>query len=280
MCSSDLSDAIAIRALCHWRLGDHGIGDYLNASCSSLRQMLQTITQYSGLLHDGVRFTIRSCGDRTFLNCALDPDLTPDKWWFETYLGKVVVELRRALSPDPPAVIRAVLFSHRVPTYEREYGSIFLVPVEFGQGQDAIEFDTQALDTPLASGDPILHGLLRGQAQGLLPPPRSERSFLDWVRLFAREEIVTSSVDQSRIAERLGVSAPTLRRRLSKVYGLRYADVLDELRREVVAQWLIESSVSMNDVSRRAGFSQKTSFYRACKRWFNCSPLEIGRAHV
>lgn len=91
------SDAIAIRALPHWRFGDHGIWDYLNASCSSIRQLLETITHFVALLHDGLRFTVRTCGERTFFSLGLDPDLTAHKWWSESYLGKVVVELRRAL---------------------------------------------------------------------------------------------------------------------------------------------------------------------------------------
>ena len=271
------SDAVAVRALPYWRFGDHGI--------SGLAERLVLFDPAGAGNHHAVRCVTPQWSAvhspnlwRTHLfNLGLDPDLTNHKWWSESYLGKVVVELRRALSPSLLLGIRAVHFSHRPPAYKREYRAVFPAPIEFKQGQDAIEFDTRALDAPLTSGDPVLYNLLRSQAQRLLTPLRIERSFLDWVRSFARDELVTASTDQSRIAERLGVNATTLRRRL-KEHGYRYADVLDELRRQVVAQWLVESSMSIDDVCRRAGYS-RASFYRACKRWFQCSPVAYRQAN-
>src|SRR4051812_18668966 len=31
------SNAVALRALSYWKMGDHGIGDYLNATCANVR---------------------------------------------------------------------------------------------------------------------------------------------------------------------------------------------------------------------------------------------------
>src|SRR5581483_665274 len=36
------TDAVILRALTYWRMGDHGIGDYLNATCATVRDMLDT----------------------------------------------------------------------------------------------------------------------------------------------------------------------------------------------------------------------------------------------
>jgi len=43
------TDAIAVQALRFWRMGDHGVGDYLNATCANVRDFLHTVTEYVGL---------------------------------------------------------------------------------------------------------------------------------------------------------------------------------------------------------------------------------------
>jgi AraC-like DNA-binding protein len=273
------TEAIALRALGTWRIGDHGIGDYLNATCATVREVLTTVMEFVGLLHDGVRFSCRTDGDRTYFVCEMDADVTHHRWWPESCLGKVVVELERAFAPRPVLGIRAVHFAHTPPPYEREYEGIFKVPVEFSQGEDALVFDTGALDIPLPTADPVLHGLLLRQATGMLPTRRAKRSLLDRVRVVAREELATSFGDQSRVAQRLGMSSATLRRRLEHEHGARYANILSDLRRDIAVTCLAESTISIEEIGRRAGFSQKTAFYRAFKRWLGCTPAEYRRAN-
>src|SRR5262245_17373238 len=100
------TDAIALRALSAWKLGDHGIGDYLNATCPTVRDVLSTVTEFVGLLHDGVRFSTRTDGDRTYFICEVDADVSFHRWWPESCLGKVVVELERAFAQHPVAGLR------------------------------------------------------------------------------------------------------------------------------------------------------------------------------
>src|SRR3954470_18111812 len=95
------TDAIAVQALRFWRMGDHGIGDYLNATCSNVRDFLQTITEHVGLLHDGVRFATRTEDDLTYLTCALHEDVARHHWYAESSLGKVISELRHAFGATP-----------------------------------------------------------------------------------------------------------------------------------------------------------------------------------
>jgi AraC-like DNA-binding protein len=273
------TDAIAVQALRFWRMGDHGIGDYLNATCSNVRDFLQTITEHVGLLHDGVRFATRTEDDLTYLTCALHEDVARHHWYAESSLGKVISELRHAFGATPVPGLHRLRFAHHAPPYEREYQGAYGIPVDFSQGEDALVFRTSALDTPLPTADPVLHSLLLRQAAAMLPTRRISRSLIDRVRTVAREELSTSFGDQSRVAKRLGMSSATLRRRLEHEHNARYTNILSDIRRDIAVTCLSDSALSIDEIGRRAGFSQKTAFYRAFKRWLGCTPAEYRNAN-
>jgi AraC-like DNA-binding protein len=273
------TDAIAVRALEYWRMGDHGIGDYLNASCANLREVLETVTQYIGLLHDGIRLSTRIEDGSTHLVCDLHEDVTQHHWYVENTLGKVILELRRVFGGSPIPGLTRVAFAHAAPKYEREYAPIFRVPVDFSQGESALVFQTVALDATLPTADPVLHALLLRQAAAMMPRRRTNRTLIDRVKTVAREELSASFGDQSRVARRLGMSSATLRRRLEQEHGARYTNILSDIRKDIATSCLAESMLSIDEIGRRAGFSQKTAFYRAFKRWLGVTPAEFRHAN-
>ncbi|HEX4336588.1 MAG TPA: AraC family transcriptional regulator ligand-binding domain-containing protein [Polyangiaceae bacterium] len=273
------TNAIALRALGYWRMGDHGIGDYLNATCANLRELLDTVVKHVALLHDGLRFSVRSEDGLTFLTCELHADVTQNSWFVENSLGKLVMELRNVFGETPiPGLVR-VHFAHTAPSYEREYAAAFRLPVDFSQGENALVFHTSGLDVPFPSADPVLHTLLLRQAATMLPTRRVSRSLIDRVKTVAREELSTSFGDQSRVAKRLGMSSATLRRKLEQEHSARYTNILSDIRRDIAVTCLAESALSIDEIGRRAGFSQKTAFYRAFKRWLGCTPAEYRHAN-
>ncbi len=271
------TDAVVLHALQAWQMGDHGLGDYLNATAATVGDLLATTTQFIGLLHDGQRLSLRADGEDTVLVFEYDEDVTVHPWFSEGVLGKIVAELRRALGPGATAGPSAAHFAHHAPGYERAYRDVLGCPVHFGQGQDALVFPSRVLETPLATADPVLHELLRRQAISLLRTARKRVSFVDQVRAVAEEELGRNTADQGSVARRLGVSAATLRRRLEEC-GARYSELLEELRKDVASRHLSECVLPIEEISVRAGFSQRTAFYRAFHRWFGCTPAEFRRA--
>ena len=142
------TEAIAIRALSYWRMGDHGIGDYLNATCSTVRDMLETVTKHVSLLHDGLRVSIREEDELTLVTCELHEDVAHHHWYSENSLGKIIVELRNAFGGGIIPGLMRVYFAHAAPAYEKEYQPAFRVRTDFSQGENALVFQSSALDTP------------------------------------------------------------------------------------------------------------------------------------
>src|SRR5262249_33658379 len=63
----------------------------------------------------------------------------------------------------------------------------------------------------------------------------------------------------------------TLQRRL-KAEGTSFQRLLDDTRRELAQQYLGQTDVSLADATYLLGFSERGSFFRACRRWSGTSP--------
>lgn len=77
------------------------------------------------------------------------------------------------------------------------------------------------------------------------------------------------SADQA--SRLLGMSRRTLVRRLAEG-GATFRDLLDETLRERARQLLEERRLSRDEMADMLGFSDPTSFSRACRRWFRAEP--------
>ena len=100
----------------------------------------------------------------------------------------------------------------------------------------------------------------------------------------ARVHSVLRQTDQPRVpmeavAQRLGVSARSLRRRLREE-GSSYADLADAAAADVARRLLGEHDASIDDIAQRLGFSEPSAFYRAFKRWTGQTPRQFRAARV
>lgn len=275
------TEAVALRAARLWRLGEHGVGDYLNSTCASVEAVVETISRHVGLLHDGLSFSTEIIEAETALYCDLDPGAVPHKLIPESALCKVMAELRHAFGGRATHLVSAVHLQRSEPVLasERyEYQDLLGPNVSYGHSRSALFFRAGALDARLPTADPVLHGIIRKQAAELLRTQPKRLSFIEQVRAVATDELPKSSAHQEAVAKRLGMSASTLRRRLEQQHDIRYLDLVNDLRREVAAARLASTRLSIDDIGIESGFAQKTAFYRAFKRWFSCTPAEYRRA--
>lgn len=75
------------------------------------------------------------------------------------------------------------------------------------------------------------------------------------------------------LAEQLNVSARTLQRRL-KLQDIFYKDILDQVRMKLSEEYL-QQNYSVTETAYLLGFTDTSSFSRAHRRWFHCSPSEL-----
>ena len=68
----------------------------------------------------------------------------------------------------------------------------------------------------------------------------------------------------------------TVRRRLQEE-GASYQSIKDQLRRDLAISYLSHSTRSVMDIALELGFSERSAFHRAFRKWTGASPGEFRR---
>ena len=72
------------------------------------------------------------------------------------------------------------------------------------------------------------------------------------------------------------MTSATLRRRVSEE-GASYQQIKDQLRRDLAIGYLSHSDRSVMDIALELGFSERSAFHRAFRKWTGASPGEFRR---
>ena len=78
------------------------------------------------------------------------------------------------------------------------------------------------------------------------------------------------------LSAELGISPRTLQRRLSEE-GQSFSELIRDVQEEVAKRLLIDSSLSIQEISSRVGFVTPASFSRAFHAWTGQSPRDYRR---
>jgi AraC-like DNA-binding protein len=173
-------------------------------------------------------------------------------------------------------VPRRVAIRGPAPSYRERYEATFGCPVAFDRDVDAITFATSDLHLPLVSRSRELSDLFSEHAE-----QRRAESGSDDVVVRARGALLRAlrgdvpSVAQ--VARTLGQSERSLQRRLAEA-GVSFAELLDDVRRELALDHLARTEIDVGELSFLLGFSTPSSLYRAFKRWERTTPRAFRRA--
>jgi AraC-like DNA-binding protein len=86
-----------------------------------------------------------------------------------------------------------------------------------------------------------------------------------------QRRIGNASLDIDNVAKELNMSKRTLQRRLHR-HQIQFAQLREQVRYYHATRLLIDSPLSIDQISEYLGFSDRTSFTNAFKRWTNLAP--------
>jgi AraC-like DNA-binding protein len=172
-----------------------------------------------------------------------------------------------------------LLFRHPAPPYWKKYQVFFGIEVKFGQPHDAIELPRELLNRKLNGALPELHKqaesrLKRKVAQ--LPSRTSTAGQLE--RLFSFHQSLFSQ-GMEAAADLLGMTVRTLQRRL-QAEDQNFGDLQARSRYRLAQSMLRETSLNLEAISEKLGFSDRRTFTRAFEKWSGQSPSEYRRACI
>jgi AraC-like DNA-binding protein len=152
----------------------------------------------------------------------------------------------------------------------RPYQDAFKCPLRFNAAANALLFARADVLAPLPTAHPLLAEVLQRFAT-----ERLQR--LDHLQTSSRaraaiiRRLPAGEPRRTEVAAVLEISERVLQRRL-QTEGTSFQRLLDDTRRELAQQYLGQTDVSLADATYLLGFGDRSSFFRACRRWFGTSP--------
>ncbi len=151
------------------------------------------------------------------------------------------------------------------------FESAFQCPLHFEADFNGIDFARADIDMKLPGFHPGLAGVHEGLVQQRLAAFDGTS-----VNVKTREEIIrrlaAGEPRREEIARAIHLSDRTLTRRLNDE-GTSFQKLLDETRCDLARNYLARPKMTLAEVAYLLGFADQSAFFRACKRWFDSSPV-------
>jgi AraC-like DNA-binding protein len=167
-------------------------------------------------------------------------------------------------------------FSYAEPPHSAEYRLMYSADLRFGRPNTLIAFDAGYLDLPVVQNEKSVKEFLRTAPESILLKYKNSSSLSARVRRRLRQYLPGEVADFEELAEELNMTPATLRRRLHEE-GESYQSIKDQLRRDLAISYLSHSSRSVMDIALELGFSERSAFHRAFRKWTGASPGEFRR---
>jgi len=184
-------------------------------------------------------------------------------------LQSAMVTFCRSVSGSSFTPTRVSLMRNE-PEDRTPYLEFFGCPVVFSQPRLSLSFDRETLTKPLASGHPEL---LKHSDHVIVESLNrfDKRDIVGRLRCRLVEQLPSGKPTQGDMASALHCSLRSLQRKLNE-RGVTYESVLSEVRREQGLKYIVQSHLSIADISYLLGFNSSTNFARTFKSWTGATP--------
>jgi AraC-like DNA-binding protein len=259
-------DGWALRAPELWNLSSHGPLGVAGVAAPDLAAMVDVIARFGFVRAPFYRTSLRR-GPRW---CQMDYDLTVDLaesvWRPMMEVSFIGFRAGVASMLAAPPVEAHFFFACVEPEHAPQVRAILGENVAYGAARNAIRFPTAwlALQSPMA--DATLYGVALQElraARARLIAPDGLRDRVE--RLLKSLPAGHPTADD--VARLTGVSRRTLVRRLSEA-GTGYRELVDAELRVRAERLLRAGDLSHAQIAEALGYTDPSSFSRACRRWF------------
>lgn len=240
---------------------------------------LQATEQYARLLSLAARYFAAAWGHATLEVRSIDR-LTVSRYHLHPGVVADPVPLLQAMTAASVAFCREVWSAEHLeacevrypfpaPAHAAEIRALLGCKVRFGQRHAEFCHPRQWMDLPVDMGV-VRRPRLHAEAQHLWRAAGAEAGWSGRVQrlLIGHDGCFASEAD---IAERLGVTPRTLRRRLTDE-GQSFRRLVIEARLDLARRHLEQGDIRVADIAERLGYAQPASFYRAYKARFGHPP--------
>lgn len=167
-------------------------------------------------------------------------------------------------------------FSYAEPAHSAEYRLMYCADLRFNRANTLLAFEASYLDLPIVQNERSAKEFLRTAPESILLKYKNGSSLTARVRRRLRQFLPGTVPDFEELAEEMSITPATMRRRLHEE-GESYQSIKDQLRRDLAISYLSHSRRSVMDIALELGFSERSAFHRAFRKWTGASPGEFRR---
>jgi AraC-like DNA-binding protein len=243
-------------------------------NCQTLGQALERSLRFYGLILDDLTASLARNSAEASVILRERPAVAP-KIFGQEVLLMLVHGVACWLVGRRIPILRAQ-FSYAEPAHSAEYQVMYSADLTFAASQTAIVFRADYLDLPLVQDERSVKEFLRTAPESILVKYKNGSSLSARIRRRLRQMLPGEVPDFEALAAELNMTTATLRRRLHEE-GASYQEIKDQLRRDLAIGYLSHSQRSVMDIALELGFSERSAFHRAFRKWTGASPGEFRR---
>jgi AraC-like DNA-binding protein len=162
-----------------------------------------------------------------------------------------------------------IQFTHRRPDDTRALKRRFGPNLEFDCPVNAIALREETLARPVPTANAEFREVAIEYVRVHLG--NAEENRVRRVTLLAHQLLPTGRCSLTSVAEILGVHPRTLQREL-RAAGADFRGTLDQVRRELVTDYLRDTGASLGQIAAMLGYRDQAAFTNAFERWFGMPP--------
>lgn len=178
--------------------------------------------------------------------------------------------LSRQVLGEPP-LLHAVHFQHQPQFDIARYENAFGCPVSFGMPQTRMAIAGRQVFRPSPFANRILFDAASQRFEEPVSWLANGKPHLARAYFYLTSEIDKSPPTLDYMAASLGMNERVLRRRLVNE-GLGFRELLDRVRQDLCALYLLEGQRAIGEIALLLGYSEISAFTRAYKRWYGVAP--------
>lgn len=162
-----------------------------------------------------------------------------------------------------------VQFTHRRPPDLRPLHRRFGTHLEFDCPVNALAIPATVLGQPVATSNPEFRRVAVQYVREHIAAAGHDRA--SRVRLLAHQLLPTGRCTLATMADVMATHPRSLQREL-RALGTDFRGILDDVRRELVVDYLRDTEASLGQIAAMLGYGDQAAFSNAFRRWFGVPP--------
>ncbi len=249
-------------AICRDAVHAVTLREALERSLAGYRRVLDDFSPRLTIL-DGqacVRLHPRDCSNplATYAECIFTYHMARLMWW--------LVGRRFPLC--------GVSFRHAELPWSGETRLLLQVGCNYEVAEGQLWFDARCLNIPVIQNLDRLHTFTQDACHHLIRYPRNESGIVDTVCSRLRRGLSGDIPSLKELAQSMHLTESTLKRRLEQE-GSHFRALKDLMRKDTACNLLMQTTLPLQEIAERVGFSDPAAFSRAFKRWTHMPPGEF-----